>query len=406
LTPPGLQRRKSDLVQNGKSSVRTRRQLPAMTTIRFFAAVAVVLRHYAGLAAAGLPMVVRQIFSHGFVAVSFFFVLSGFILTYQYQTDAGELRGSRRKFWIARFARIYPVYLFAFCLSVPMWWVRIRAVHSALGTTLRLIVNGVPFLFLIQSWTPWTANSINSPAWSLSNEAFFYTLFPFLLPRLARLSLWRNGAAIFAGWAIVLGMSALCCRAPDILPASEAKMALGVMQCLPIWHLPEFFIGMLVARFVIEQRAIVCYPSFRLLMWLSGLLLILACSSAAIPELVLGNGLLAPAFALLLMGSTQSSKSVVRSVLESKPLVFLGEISYSLYILQEPLARIYEAISTQRATAAFLPYFLLLLVGAGAAYLLIEKPLQRYVRSWLERCEFSGRAITRVKRFSSVGVSL
>ena len=84
--------------------------LKALTSARFFAALHVALYHLIH------PFKIWGIFapvmSAGYTGVSFFFVLSGFILTYAHGTEYEAGRGNAQKFWIARFARIYPVYLF------------------------------------------------------------------------------------------------------------------------------------------------------------------------------------------------------------------------------------------------------------------------------------------------------
>lgn len=95
--------------------------IPSLTGIRFFAALAVLMFHSGAtyFDRAGIPYPVAQLLHNGYLGVSLFFVLSGFILTYAHQDDRidGRFLGV---FYVARFARIYPVYLFALVLALPV----------------------------------------------------------------------------------------------------------------------------------------------------------------------------------------------------------------------------------------------------------------------------------------------
>src|SRR3954463_14806255 len=104
-------------------------QLPAVTGLRFVAAMHVYLTH------SELPLsgAAALILVHGGSAVSFFFVLSGFILAFNYAGERGRI--DRSKFWVARFARIYPVYLLAIVVALPKWIGDLPAGHSAAKIT-------------------------------------------------------------------------------------------------------------------------------------------------------------------------------------------------------------------------------------------------------------------------------
>src|SRR6476661_1182191 len=93
--------------------------LPALTGVRFFAAFYVVLFHFTLWYFAAAPQWVRNIVSSGYVGVDLFFVLSGFVLTYTYLVP-GASHVPRREFWVARIARIYPMYLVALALALPI----------------------------------------------------------------------------------------------------------------------------------------------------------------------------------------------------------------------------------------------------------------------------------------------
>src|SRR5271167_2116696 len=95
-----------------------RPRLPAVTSLRFFAAFHVALFHMKEIGVLTGPAWLKALAGIGYVGVSFFFVLSGFILVYTY---AGRTI-SLRDFWQARFARIYPAYVFSLVLSFPFFY--------------------------------------------------------------------------------------------------------------------------------------------------------------------------------------------------------------------------------------------------------------------------------------------
>lgn len=89
-------------------------RLPALTGLRFFAAFGVLIFHYGNPQRWYLPL--RVATGRGEMGVVLFFLLSGFVLGYTYFPAARAGTFQRRGFWVARLARIYPVYLAAFLL--------------------------------------------------------------------------------------------------------------------------------------------------------------------------------------------------------------------------------------------------------------------------------------------------
>ena len=167
--------------------------LDSLTTVRFLAAVNVVVFHFGGDAIAHLPRAGRLIFERGYVSVSFFFVLSRFILAYTYLNGRTSLASG--DFYRARFERIYPVYLLGFLLESVLVIHEIAQTHAptaAIGTG--LLAAGVT-LFLLQSWIITLVPEWNPPGWSLSTEAFFYAIFPFAGRVVFRLSRSQLGLA-------------------------------------------------------------------------------------------------------------------------------------------------------------------------------------------------------------------
>jgi peptidoglycan/LPS O-acetylase OafA/YrhL len=168
-------------------------KLHALTSLRFFAAAMIVLFHSQGYFGAIAPLQ-RFTLTQG---VCFFFVLSGFILTYAYPSLDG--RGVQR-FLVSRLARIVPLHLAALLLYVlllPAWYRDSvsSATHGA----------GLLTAFLMQAWVPLyrVQTAFNGVSWSLSAECFFYLCFPFLLWR------WRQTWRVKLAFTFLLTVGAI-----------------------------------------------------------------------------------------------------------------------------------------------------------------------------------------------------
>lgn len=181
-------------------------KLDQLTALRFFAALMIVIHHSAdifGIKAAGVN------WGQG---VSFFFVLSGFILAYVYPRL--DSKPEVLRFWRARVARIWPAYLFCFALGLLL-------VRYPWGTTTALAN-----LLMIQAWIPLSSFyfSYNAVSWSISTEALFYLAFPLLIYRWT--DYWRMkliGTAIFLVFLIYVTNSF------DLPAYGEAQPLAGVV---------------------------------------------------------------------------------------------------------------------------------------------------------------------------------
>lgn len=166
---------------SGATPAPSRQRLSALTGLRFFLAAHVLLFHFAptffGDSGFG-----NNLIRAGSSAVSGFFLLSGFILTYAHVESSDSSAGpalniGAARFWAARFLRIYPAYLVAFILAAPFVIAGFRSSSQHYGA---FCLKTVPYLLMLQAWIPNLSHYWNYPAWSLSAEAFFYVLFPAL----------------------------------------------------------------------------------------------------------------------------------------------------------------------------------------------------------------------------------
>ncbi|WP_375755206.1 acyltransferase family protein [Corallococcus exercitus] len=280
------------------------------------------------------------------MGVSFFFVLSGFILGYNYLERPPDTHEARK--------------------------------------TLR-----------VQSWTPWTAMAWNGAGWSLAVEAVFYAAFPFLAGRLNRL----GNRALAVGAAVAYGAALLFPALymvvdPDGTGGTASAYDSGpwmlALRFNPLARLPEFILGLLAARFFVLRAGAAPRSHPVALAVVGGGVIAALMGSPSLPFPLLHNGLLAPVFAVLIL-LLSWSQGTVAWVLASRPLLLLGKSSYALFLLHMPvlfawksvLKRLGAAPTSAWAVAAFI-------VGAVClsvlAYERVEKPAQGWIRDrWARR---------------------
>ena len=208
-------------------------KLDALTGLRAIAALAVFIQHYMGF------MDCRVTNSPiGGVAVSFFFVLSGFILVYVYKDRLTSK--AIRKFYFTRFARIWPLH--AVCLLLIA-----MLLPSHLPPTDFPWIRAFSHWTLIQSWYPavYWIGCYNGVSWSISAEAFFYLVFPWLLLGTPR-QFWTKYAALFLatiGFLILIALT-LDGTSPMKDVAGSTLDPRKIAQFFPPFRLLEFATGM------------------------------------------------------------------------------------------------------------------------------------------------------------------
>jgi peptidoglycan/LPS O-acetylase OafA/YrhL len=318
-----------------------RPRLPELTSLRFFAALHVVFFHAFAMQVLTSTGWLRTASSIGYVGVSLFFVLSGFILVYTYAGSPIVPTG----FWRARFARVYPAYLFSLLIAAPFFFygaTHLPIPFFAWASHHMKLASFLP-LVLLQSWVPQGVMSWNPVAWSLSVEALFYFLFPFLLPSLAKLQ--RGALVAVAGlcWACGMGLTGwYSWTNPDHLAVIDSQQQssfwLNTIKFFPLMRLPEFILGMAAGLIFLKSKnsAKSAGPLLGVGLLAVG---VAAAYSAEIPFAMLHTALLAPAFAAIVYGLALQPKWT--AFLRWAPLVLLGNASYSLYLLHSSIMGMY-----------------------------------------------------------------
>ena len=349
--------------------------------MRFFAALFVVLHHSApaflnyfrGMSMYAVPKEFfgRILFSVT-VSVSFFYLLSGYVLGMAY------LRGGRavdtKRFFAARFARIYPLYLVMLVLDSPEVFVpEIQRFGLATGLfkTAKILAGNA---LLLQAWVPERLLRMNSPSWSLCGEAFFYVCFPVLgvaLWKLRGARLWMMAIALYVG-------------GQALVWAVRPHLSRQTVLYSPVLHLSTFALGVLLARWQRLQQdrdAIKAVP-----VWQVNAVLGLSTAGVVLSVLLLpfftvampyNNGLMAPVLAGFIWAISARTTWLSRWLCASW-LVALGNASYAMYLIHGPLLLFFLQLGL--GSRSWYAIYLLLCAGLSVlSFYYFETP----VREWM-----------------------
>lgn len=342
-------------------------KIPQLTITRFFAAIFIVFYHDQGNT---FPFnQFKNWINFANVFVSYFFVLSGFILVISSAKNINKQISSKH-FWHKRFARIYPVYIFALLLYSAL---ALFARHPNETFEYKSFFSSV---FLIQSWIPEYSNDYNFVGWSLSVEALFYFIFPFLFTHL------KNKKTILL---IVVAVSVWLLSLVAFILFSINKYSFKFVHYFPLLHVNTFICGVITGVLFIRHKKL--FERNNLFITVSFVVLLVIAYLCIVTDnkyfqLYYHNGLLAPLFILFIL-SLATAGIRVKAFLSHPSLQFLGEISYGIYILQVPVIIIIHGINSRffkfSHTFEFYFYVLFLLGFCSLSYLLIEKPSRNYL---------------------------
>jgi peptidoglycan/LPS O-acetylase OafA/YrhL len=351
--------------------VQTPADLKPITALRFGAALWVaVYAFWENLAGAGQSGLVAK----GYLGVELFFVLSGFILSHVYLAQAGEKRFSYGRFLWARVARVYPLHI-ATLLAVGLLAGAAVVVGMSVDGNV-LSWSSLPAnLLMVHAWGLAPVAGWNHPSWSISAEWFAYLCFP---------------AFAFVFWRLrdkpvvaVLGAAAFLATLYFVFEQwagfslTEATIRWGALRIVPC-----FALG--CALYLMYRKAPLKAPAL-----CAGAFLVLMLGSAwlglwdAITVLMAGG-------LILSLASLPNERA---GWLVSKPAVYLGEISYSVYMVCVPwkllavnlAAKVTDAPDKQLHVFVWLAVLALLPVVAALSYHLVEHPARKALRGWAER---------------------
>jgi peptidoglycan/LPS O-acetylase OafA/YrhL len=363
----------------------TRAHLRPLTGIRFVAAIFVFNAHVPP--PSGAPEVAAGFSLAGHDWMTMFFILSGVVLTWNYdEAFRSEPPGrALRTYFVARLARIYPLYLVA--LAIALLPLRSFADLAALvgdpATWLHLVA--------LQTWSGdlSVAYGLNGPGWSIGVEFFLYALFPLLL--LAFRSIRNDPRAL-----VICGLGAVAVAAAVTLtlvvvgaadlPREDPFSAHRWLYRTPVTRIPDFVLGIALGYLLLRGRA----PARA---WALGaqaagataVLVMMLIPSLAESVWSLDAANMVP-FALLFLGLAWHPASILGRVLGSRVMMFLGECSFAFYLVHATMVRLVGPPSgglLAWATTWMLAFVLTLLVAIGA-HIAVERPARVALRRLLD----------------------
>ncbi|MFE4516975.1 acyltransferase family protein [Kitasatospora sp. NPDC056783] len=355
-------------------------RLPSLTGMRFIAAFAVLVSHltgqFFGSIHPGLPYLSTTL---GPVGVAFFFILSGFILTWVH-----DPRDTAVLFWRRRLVKIFPNHLTTFAATVVL---------MAVAGVPIMVINTLPPLFLVEPWIPnfdalGGLTGINVPSWTLGCELVFYFAFPWLIRVIARIPPSRL-------WSWTIGTALAVVAVPfvaQLLPAHPAtswdpevaQFRSWFAYSLPFTRMLEFVLGILTARIVLSGRWIRLGMAPAFLLTIAFVVL-----QSRLPGIFhLCAGPTAFALALVIAAGAAADVRAARTPFSGRVMVWLGEVSFALYLVHYLVIQ-YGPIDGAHATsqtpiaspATRLTHILLTvaisLVLAAVLYTVVERPAVR-----------------------------
>jgi peptidoglycan/LPS O-acetylase OafA/YrhL len=391
--------------------------IDALTGLRFIAAFSVLVGHAAAWLMAFDPTVT---FVHYFtrgpaIGMPLFFVLSGFVIHYNYgESFRSRFASPLADFFIARFARLYPLYLFLLLAYMIQHGILRQLVDGANPSDFFL----TRYLLLWQAWnieyrgTVWSGHVMLPPAWSISVEVFFYALYPCLALFALRLSNVRITVTLFLFvsiafyvfiWFAYVYFDALRIWGNEffLINADPQNALLGwLMNTGPVGRMWEFLMGVLVAQAYLLLRD---RPATKIETILASMVLtstvvltlglyVLSVHNSFLSYAGSYPGGLAPLLAVIIFCCARYRTQISR-ILGSGSLVKLGDASYSIYLLHEFTLPIFRQAGTYASNPSHIMLWLAVMaIGVTftlalsfGSYYAVEVPARRFLRTALGR---------------------
>ena len=371
-------KKKNPMLENGRKGGHRPPRLHPLTSIRFFAAALIVLQHSAGSFGISKEILSSLYTAHG---VSVFFVLSGFILAYVY----GTLEGKREilRFFIARFARLWPLHALTFVMA----W----ALFPVEDGVWPLLAN----ISMLHAWVPFKEYyfSVNHVSWGISTEFGFYLLFPLIVHRWEKRRLFTLVSAFFVSFVVIFLFDFF-----DLVDRSvHPPNFFGFVYISPLGRLYEFVLGMATASVfmrhagkfragvkagtLLEIAALsgACFA----LVFLRDCIAMLPLKSGGAGEYWMLQGGLACFFYAAMILVFAFERGYVSKLLSFRFMVVLGEISFAIYLLHQILLRYFrkniEPDLLLANPVAYLYFWVFLLVGSYFLWTFVEKPCRKFI---------------------------
>lgn len=371
-------------------------QIGALTSLRGIAATVVVILHfaYSTLPAAGMILSRHtRFFRDGYLFVDLFFILSGFIMTHVY-LESFLMGVNKQNYWTflrARFARIYPLHLFTLGILVGLELLKLGLPNFQAFTGNFNLTALIANVFMLQAFDfnclplLWCKSSWNEPAWSISVEFLIYCIFPFILFALLK-SKPKTDWIIYISTLIALLLLIRFTRGTLESIIGIPSIARCGLECV---------IGILTYK-AYQWGKYQSNLNFKLLE-LGSTLLVIGLMHKWIRSRVIFDWVTLPAFSLLILSLASTTNGFISNILNSRPLLYLGTISYSIYMVhwcliqfletfwlyqfQVPFGSGFDQSSCLLALGLFTP---ISLVAAACTYHFVEVPMRNILKPKLQ----------------------
>jgi peptidoglycan/LPS O-acetylase OafA/YrhL len=391
--------------------------LAPLVGLRFFLAMHVFLFHFieheplgqgaaTGRVVDAWPEWLGNLAKRGYCSTSFFFIISGFIMTYFYADGAGRLVGGRRSFFVNRLARLYPLHILV-CLLLAPHAVMIALgqpnhafLHVPISPDAFVALSALSTITMTQAWVPEFALTWNPPTWALSAVVFFSLIFPGIL--------WLLRAIPTRVQKVLLVSLPLVSLVPSMLYFlvfhREVQFSFWheIVMRSPLLWLPHLVMGIFLARCLGQNRYVLPSPqrpNRGVPSWgdaAAVLMAVILCLSDAVlsrwlwlggcsPHLFLRHGLLAPLF-LVIMHDLATNRGLLAKFLALPAFVKLADMSFSIFILQSPVMVLVDHLFKHTNLN---PQMLLLIttsvlfVASWLSVHYFEKPVSKLLRTFL-----------------------
>ena len=348
-----------------------------LTSLRFFFALMVFVSHLLFLEyseSKASNWIFSSAFREGYIGVSFFFILSGFILAYNYQESILKNQKSKKTFYIARIARIFPLHVLTFLLALPLSY-KIFFENKTLWFG-RALTN----ISLTQSFIPFREIyfSFNLPSWSISDEMFFYLAFPFLILLIPNFKHFKTF--------IILSIVALVPLLTFIIPDNYYHQ---IFYIHPFIRIVDFIVGIIVFNIYRSCSTKVFKISYDFLE-ISALILLLIffLCHQWIPQVALYSFYYwLPMSYLIFAFSYQKGK--ISKLLSKEIFIHLGEISFGFYMFHWLIIQYFLSVNSKLlniesdAIVTIIIFFISLIIS-HLSFIYFEKPMNKYVKKILD----------------------
>ncbi len=347
------------------------KELKGLTSLRGIAALAVVMQHFSSTAQLHCAVTIPSLVPHGYVAVDFFFVLSGYIMCYTY------LRSFQQRGWEAygpflkkRAIRLLPLNVFVTLTTLALGWISAQWLgRNIFFGDIRVPQDVLSNLLMLQGLG--IGKNINGPSWSVSAEFLAYLAFPLLIQGAFSA---RRGLCMLTGVAALAALLAVALTLPRLGLGAEGPL-LGGTRCVS-----EFTLGMLAYRWG---------HSIAGTRWLARAAVAPTALACSVGLLLLRIDLLVALSFPFVVAATAQAGGRTDRLLSHPWLHLLGEISYSLYLIHnafrpaelELLRWLHPApLSGPQAMALALMGSLSVLPCAWLSFRFVESPAREYLR--------------------------